>query len=338
MKYPESISTAAQYLKKTIPHLVNNKLPANPINYTLWYNYIAGHIPELSRALDQLIASNGTYSEAESKQLYFHYIIRKHLESSHLTLEGISEMASHLLECLAQSASGSAEFDQQLGSGLERLKSASSISEINALVAEIIATTETIKTANHQFRKNIEEANREIASLHLKLNEAEKHAYIDQLTQLYNRHAFDRQLNQLLDTEAVAKNVCLLLTDLDHFKSFNDDYGHVIGDRVLHRMGELLQDHCPENAICARYGGEEFAIIITNSTVEDAAAFAEKLRQRVHSLRVKIKNSDKVLDNISASFGIARFEPGETAESFIDRADQALYRAKNSGRNRVEIF
>ena len=132
--------------------------------------------------------------------------------------------------------------------------------------------------------------------------------------------------------------MCLIMADLDHFKSFNDDYGHVIGDRVLQRMGELIQDHSPDNAIGARYGGEEFAIILSNSSIEQAAEVAETLRSKLQQVRVKLKNSDKILNNISSSFGIARFVIGESIETFIDRADQALYRAKDNGRNRVAIF
>lgn len=103
-------------------------------------------------------------------------------------------------------------------------------------------------------------------------------------------------------------------------------------------MGELIQDYCPDNAIGARYGGEEFAIILSNASEAETIEVAEKLRRKIQQLRVKIKNSDKVLDNITASFGVTRFRLGESIECFIDRADQALYSAKRNGRNRVEAF
>ena len=247
-------------------------------------------------------------------------------------------MANSLLEAIARSVRGSDEFDKQLESSLQAFEAATSMTDLKALVASVVAVTEQVRDANNLFQQQIESANQEIEALRSRLEETERHAHIDELTQVYNRRSFDRQLTQLLETDSVAQRVCLILIDIDHFKQFNDEYGHIIGDRVLRRIGELLHDHCPDNAISARFGGEEFAVILTNATVDDAAQVADRLRQRIHALRVKTKNSNRVLDNISASFGVANYQPGESIEQFIDRADQGLYAAKQQGRNRVEIF
>lgn len=338
MKYSENTTTAADYLKKAIPHMVKNQIPANPINYALWYNYVANHIPLLNREMDNIIDKGLPFDAEQSEDLYYHFVIGDQLEQHHETLESITQVASKILSQLGVSLQGSDSFDQQLGDNLQQLEQASSLTEVTDIIDQVMSTTEGIRSANAHFKEDLQAANNEINNLQQQLEAAEKHAYIDQLTQLYNRHAFDRQLAQLLENDAVAGNVCLVLADLDHFKSFNDDYGHVIGDRVLQRMGELIKDFCPDHAIGTRYGGEEFAIIINNDSVKNSVEIAERLREKLLQLRVKLKNSDKVLDNISASFGVAKFTLGETMESFIDRADKALYHAKKSGRNRVEIF
>ncbi len=338
MNYPENLAVAAEYLKKAIPHMVDQQLPANPINYTLWYNYVANHIPALSKALDRITAKTQGLSPEQSEELFFNYIISEHLEDHQQALKDITQIAAGLLSNLNNTMEGGEAFDEELNSHLEQLKRAKSMDQVSSIVDKVISSGEAIKASNEQFMQNMQLANNEIASLRHQLQQAEKNAYTDQLTQLYNRHAFDRQLEQLLQTEVVAKHVCLILADLDHFKSFNDDYGHIIGDRVLQRTGELIQDYSPDNAIGARYGGEEFAIIISNSTVDDAKAVAEKIRLKLQQLRVKIKSSEKVLDNISASFGVTQFEVGETAESFIDRTDKALYTAKHNGRNQVVVY
>ncbi len=338
MNYPESLATAADYLKKAIPHMMEQQLPANPINYTLWYNYVANHIPALNKALDRISSKTPGLSPEQSEELFFNYIISEHLEDHQQALKDITQIAAGLLSNLNNTMEGGEDFDDKINDHLEELKQAKSMDEVSDIVDKVISSSEEIKVSNQHFMENMKLANNEIASLRHQLQQAEKNAYTDQLTQLYNRHAFDRQLDQLLQTEAVAKNVCLILADLDHFKSFNDDYGHIIGDRVLQRTGELIQDYSPDNAIGARYGGEEFAIIISNANVDEAMAVAEKLREKLQQLRVKIKSSDKVLDNISASFGVAQFVPGETAEGFIDRADKALYKAKNNGRNQVTAY
>ena len=338
MNYPEDVTVAAELLKKAVPHLVKNKIPANPINYTLWYNYAANNIPALNKALDGVAAGKKGLTPEESQNLYFHYIISEHLEDHQNTLKGITQLATQLITHFNKSVQGSEEFDSNLGGSIDRLREANSLGQVSTIVDEVIKTSETIQAANTHFRENIQQANQEIINLRHELQQVEKHAYIDQLTQLYNRHSFDKQLDQLIQAESGADQVYLILVDLDFFKSFNDNYGHVIGDRVLQRMGELIQDFSPDNGFGARYGGEEFAIIISKSTLEQAVEVAELVRQKTQQLRVKVKNSDQVLNNITASFGIAQYIIDEGAESFIDRADQALYNAKHNGRNRVEVY
>jgi diguanylate cyclase len=338
MNYPEDLVTAADNLKKAVPHMVKNQIPANPINYTLWYHYVANLTPELNIELDEIINTSGSMNNEQSIELFQHFILSQHIEDHQKTLQGFTKLTANLLKHISQSMDGSESFGTELSANIEQIKEAKSADDITPIVENIINTSENLRNANSDFQNQMKAATEEINELRQNLQQVEKHAYIDQLTQIYNRHAFDRQLQQLLKTDEVAETVCLILFDLDHFKSFNDDYGHVIGDRVLKKMGELILENSPKEAIGARYGGEEFAIILSDSNEEEAAEIAELLRQKIQQLRVKMKNSDKVLDNISASFGVTRFQVGENTESFIHRADTALYSAKGNGRNRVEIY
>ncbi len=338
MNYQEDVATAANYLKKSIPYIVANKTPANPINYALWYNYVANNIPELNQQIDDIIRRSNGVTPEQSLSLYLQFVINDHVKNSERTLKDITQIATKLLRNLNSSMSGTETVNQQLNTSIAEMKEATSMEQISSIVDSIISTTESIKSANQHYIAEMKSSTDEIATLKHQLEGAERKASVDQLTQLYNRHSFDTQLSQLTKNETVANSVCLILADLDHFKSFNDNYGHVIGDRVLRRMGELIQDYSPDNAIGARYGGEEFAVILSNSSIEQAVSVAETIRGKLQEVRVKLKNSDKVLNNISSSFGVARFEMGESLETFIDRTDQALYRAKENGRNRVEIF
>ncbi|MFT7129826.1 MAG: diguanylate cyclase [Gammaproteobacteria bacterium] len=337
MKYPESSEVAASYLKQAIPKMVTNAIPANPINYTLWYSYVSERNLSLNSKLDHFIASTGTCSAEQSEELYLNYIIEDYLEDNSKSLENLTLLASQLLGHMNIAMDGSAVFDQQLANNITRLSEVKTIENVADVVEDVVRTAQSIKAANNQFNDKIELANKEIQSLRSQLEEVEKQVFVDKLTQLYNRHAFDIQLKQLLEIDTVSTHVCLIIMDIDHFKSFNDEYGHVIGDRVLGRVGELVQDFCPEHAIGARYGGEEFAILISNSNEKQAAELAEGFRLRLEKLRITVKSSSKVLDNITASFGVTRFQLGESSENFIDRADKMLYKAKQSGRNRVEV-
>lgn len=284
--------------------------------------------------MDAIFIGGADITPEESHKLYVQFIINEHLDSGENELNKIDQIASGLNNVHSQNDS----LDQQLNENISHIKEAKSLVEIPHIVDRVVSAIESIKHLNQQFTSDMKSSADEITFLKRQLQRAERKASVDQLTKLSNRYSFDTQLAQLTQHATQASSVCLILIDLDHFKSLNDDYGHVIGDTVLRMMGELIRNASPDSAICARYGGEEFAIILTNSSIEQAAAVADKLHGKLQQVKVELKKTGKILNSISASFGVARFKIGESVETFIDRTDQALYRAKDNGRNRVEIF
>lgn len=159
----------------------------------------------------------------------------------------------------------------------------------------------------------------------------ERLAVTDQLTGLFNRLQLDRTLEEEHSRNMrYGTQFCILLLDIDLFKSVNDTYGHQTGDEVLVGIARTLQDGIREVDVAGRWGGEEFLIICRETALEGALVLAEKLRVAVHA-----RAYDKV-GHMSASFGVAMFRPGEVLTETIARADAALYRAKQGGRNRVE--
>ncbi|WP_158088377.1 GGDEF domain-containing protein [Colwellia chukchiensis] len=155
-------------------------------------------------------------------------------------------------------------------------------------------------------------------------------ADIDPLTSAGNRRALDRQLGKILaDQQRAASAVSLLLLDLDHFKKINDQNGHAKGDIVLVQLVELIQKYTRSLDDIYRYGGEEFIIIPLQVTLQEAAQLAENLRKLI--AETKFANTI----TLTVSIGVAQYRTGETAESWISRADAALYKAKDGGRNRV---
>jgi diguanylate cyclase len=127
----------------------------------------------------------------------------------------------------------------------------------------------------------------------------------------------------------------LLLLDIDHFKQFNDTYGHTIGDQVLKLLGGTLRDSIKGQDTAARYGGEEFAVILPRTAATDAAKLAENIRQRITNKSVVNRKTGGTLGRVSVSIGVAQMRLGEPIRRFVERADQALYTAKRTGRNRV---
>ncbi len=165
-----------------------------------------------------------------------------------------------------------------------------------------------------------------------------QYATLDALTSLNNRRQFEIRLKQEVAAAKRQKNpLCGMMIDIDFFKKVNDTYGHAAGDEVLKRTAEKVKELLRESDIPARYGGEEFAVLLPFTGLEEAKVVGERLRKAVEQNPVTIgeEEVDKKDINVTISMGIAEFNPDETGEELFERADKALYRAKESGRNRV---
>ncbi len=164
---------------------------------------------------------------------------------------------------------------------------------------------------------------------------------VDGLTQIANRRSLDRNLS--LEWQRARRKrepIGFIMADIDHFKMFNDTYGHQAGDECLRVVAASLKDGVRRPGdLVARYGGEEFALVLTDSSAEQAAIVAEQMREKIMNIVIKYKKNDPV--HVTASFGVASMVPGSgqaNPEALILAADQAMYQAKRSGRNRVVIF
>ena len=162
-------------------------------------------------------------------------------------------------------------------------------------------------------------------------------ASIDAVTQIYNRASFDEQIEREVDLATLfGKRGCLIMLDIDHFKWVNDTHGHPCGDQVLRETAETLT-RCfkRKHDFVARYGGEEFAVVLRDLDIKTAQIVAERGMGAIRNLEIRREGIREPL-RISVSMGVARLRPGETAASWIERADRALYQAKNAGRDRIE--
>ena len=161
----------------------------------------------------------------------------------------------------------------------------------------------------------------------------EKAATTDPLTSLFNRRKFNEIIKHEIEREHRYKGgLFLILCDIDKFKDINDKYGHNTGDEVLKTFSKTIKTIIRKSDVVARWGGEEFIFLISNSDIGSAQDIADKLRKLVQD------TDFKVVDSVTASFGVSFFKESDDEVSLIDRADKALYQAKKNGRNRVEFI
>jgi len=185
---------------------------------------------------------------------------------------------------------------------------------------------------HNRQRREIDALTSRTRQLRIEQDRLRRLATIDELTGVLNRRGMEQALD---DFEEAAQGVTLVLLDIDHFKRVNDDHGHDCGDEVLQRVTAVIAANLRASDVFGRWGGEEFLIACQGLRLGDAGRLAEKLRENVQ--QAQIMHGDNRRIPVTASFGVALAPPGAPVAGALKRADEALYRAKRSGRNRVEI-
>jgi diguanylate cyclase (GGDEF)-like protein len=228
--------------------------------------------------------------------------------------------------------------DGQLEGHLERLKSSvegQSTDEIKRAVLTVADDLSRIVSERRQRQAaQLSTLSERMQGLQDELEEARRHLEIDPLTRLYNRKALDDQLERIVAVNVIlGQTTCLAIVDLDHFKRVNDTYGHPAGDKVLRKVADALVEAFPRKTdFVARYGGEEFAVLFQHDSLRVARALIDRMMQRLRALSIEHEQNGI---EVRASVGLAEWTLGETPESWLERADRALYRAKQAGRDRV---
>jgi len=198
--------------------------------------------------------------------------------------------------------------------------------------------TEFLAERGARHEEQITEMAGRLESLRDELDNVRKQAAIDPVTSIYNRAAFDEQIEREVDLATLfGKRGCLVMVDIDHFKWVNDTHGHPCGDEVLKQFAATLtRCFMRRDDFVARYGGEEFVIVLRELELPTATDVAERGMNALRNLEVFFGQMEEPI-RMTASMGIARLRQGETAASWVERADRALYQAKNAGRDRIEV-
>ncbi len=225
-------------------------------------------------------------------------------------------------------------FGKTLDTAASQMDGSDLIPHLRAIVDNVASATRVMQTRNEALEQQLELSSLEVRALNARVEEIHKESQVDALTGLANRRGLDARLS-----EAVAKRsngaICVLMGDVDHFKQFNDQWGHSAGDQVLRLVAECFKSHAKEHNTVARLGGEEFVVVLTDTTLEDAISVADGICRSVASKKVVRRATGETLGTITVSIGVARFEPGESTNDILERADACLLTAKQAGRNGV---
>ncbi len=310
---------------------------AVPRNYEIWYVYATGYNAPLNKIINETLARNGKLTEADLEQIYETYL-------SHIkTTERIDKVGARVIgeiddvmRLIGDALGMSASYDATLSGATRELAIAENRDQVKRIVEALVKSTDEMRDTNKALEERLALSKSEISNLQQSLEAIRAESLTDPLTGLGNRKYFDRSIDMAVqNAQASGEPLSLLMFDIDHFKSFNDSYGHLTGDQVLRLVGLSLKQTIKGQDITARYGGEEFAVVLPNTALRQALTVADHIRRAVMSKELKKKSTGEILGRVTISVGVSMLKPGDDPDALIERADACLYAAKRNGRNRV---
>ena len=325
------------YGENAIKFLKKNENPAYPRNYELWYTYSAGYNRELNKAINAALDRHGAIDNAMLDRFYDEFVSPINLSDRLGDVSNkMAEEISQLLGRIEESSGSVGDYGKQLTTAANSLSDADSPDKARAVVKRVLLATREMEERNNALEKQLQESRSQISDLKENLEAVRTETITDPLTGLANRRHFDQSLERLISSEiAEGSDLCLVMCDIDHFKRFNDVYGHQTGDQVLKLVGATLKQPVKGRDIAARYGGEEFGIILPQRSFDSARVVAEQVRIAIMKKELVKRSTGETLGRITMSFGIAVMRKNDTPDSIIARADAALYKSKRDGRNRL---
>jgi diguanylate cyclase len=311
---------------------------ASPRNYEVWFSYATGYNPSLNCRIHELLKEKGSLDDADMEGVYEAYLaptrLTDRIDRVGSQVMGEIEQVMAMIDAAAGSASS---YSESLAGVSEQLgESKGDRDSLRSIVEGLVQAAKEMEQSNQQLEERLSQSKKEISDLQSNLEVVRNESLTDPLTQLFNRKHFDTTLAHAIEL-ATTRNeaLSLMMTDIDHFKKFNDNYGHLTGDQVLRLVAMSVKQNVKGQDTPARYGGEEFAIILPNTVLRAAIVVGDHIRRAVMTKELMKRSTGEHLGRVTVSIGVATMRKGDTAQSFIERADACLYAAKRHGRNRV---
>jgi diguanylate cyclase len=288
-----------------------------PSNFDLWFTHVSGANPELSRQIELILSKHPVMTPVVLEALRASFAAPKVDTDEVLDrADGIQQAAQAMVDEVASNGKQLQDYGNTLSYWSKEIRQHRTMDNLLQAVATLAAETARASERNRVLEQQLTVASARVTRLK------------DSMADLRLRRA-------VAEAKADRSPVSVLMLDVDHFKLVNDTYGHQTGDLVLRLIGRLLTDSVKGRDTSARYGGEEFAVLLIGTNLKGGAALADQIRLSLENKHLVKRRSGDEFGKITVSIGVAQAQPKDTAASLLDRADAAMYRAKQLGRNQV---
>ncbi|HWA59972.1 MAG TPA: GGDEF domain-containing protein [Caulobacteraceae bacterium] len=333
LRGPQAYSVA----RAAIEMMESAKVWPTALNFELWIHVVAAPDGPLAREIHRIIQSGETITDVIAEELAATYLPKAKLnEQIRDAGDLLTKELSAVSRAIQSAKLSNAAYGATLAGASKDLTGEVEITKLRTMVEGLAGATRQIQKQNGALEKRLAESSEEVARLKEHLEQVRRDATTDGLTNLANRKAFDEELERACaEADSEKGPLILAVLDIDHFKNFNDTWGHQTGDQVLRYVASVIGRVGAPPRFAARYGGEEFAIIFARESLRQVDRTLNEIRQEVSSRMLKRRSTNEDLGTVTISAGFAERKPGESPHSLMERADGALYASKRGGRNRV---
>ncbi len=321
--------------RRTLESMEAHKVWPTPLNYELWLHFVANPEGLLAKEIERLIADGEPITDHLSEELASQFLPRMRLNDEIRDAgDQLSKQLDSISRAIEAAQSSSQSYGRTLAGASRELDAPLDPAGLKRLVEHLAFATSRIHRENGALERRLAQSTQEVRHLREHLEQVRRDSMTDALTLLANRKAFDEALERAGAEDASGAALTLAVLDIDHFKRFNDTWGHQTGDQVIRYVASIIGRVGAPPRIAARYGGEEFAMLFPSETAAQAMQALEAIRIEVSSRQLKRRSTNDDLGAVTLSAGAAQRRPGESVASLMERADAALYVSKRGGRNR----
>ncbi len=330
---------AYQLTRRTVDAMERHGVWPTPLNFELWLHYICNPDGVIAQEINRLLKAGEAFTETVTEELAAHYLPKAKLnEEIRDAGDQLSRELASVAKAMQTAQASSAAYGETLADVSKELDAGGEAPSIGRIVETLATATRKVQSENQSLESQLKDSTAEVARLRVHLEQVRREATTDALTNLANRKAFDEELKRAhAEASTTSRPLTLAVIDIDHFKNFNDTWGHQTGDQVIRYVASVIGRIGEAPRCAARYGGEEFGVIFPGERSAEVQAALEEIRKEICSRTLKRRSTEEDLGTVSVSIGLAEARPGESAHALMERADAALYVSKRTGRNRVTL-